>query len=78
MCLFCFRVLDYDIYSVNDVIGKIYVDFNSLLIKDFFKVISGWFLIYDIMYGMFIIWGIGSDCLLILWVFSLVLWIIFL
>lgn len=62
MCLFCFRVLDYDIYSVNDVIGKIYVDFNSLLIKDFFKVISGWFLIYDIMYGMFIIWGIGSDC----------------
>lgn len=78
MCLLCFRVLDHDTYSANDAIGKIYVDLNPLLTKDPLKVISGWFPIYDTMHGMFITWGTGSDCQLILWEFSPVLWTTFL
>ena len=28
-----FRVMDYDTYSANDAIGKVYVDLNPLLVR---------------------------------------------
>lgn len=44
-------VFDYDIYSANDVIGKVYIDIDFLFYSEVVIVISGWFLIYDIIYG---------------------------
>ncbi|CAG2160615.1 unnamed protein product [Oppiella nova] len=46
------RVMDYDTYSANDAIGKIYIDLNPLLSKDSRHVMSGWFPIYDTMHGI--------------------------
>ncbi|XP_054160558.1 C2 domain-containing protein 5-like [Oppia nitens] len=46
------RVMDYDTYSANDAIGKVYIDLNPLLSKDSRHVMSGWFPIYDTMHGI--------------------------
>ncbi|KAL3842209.1 hypothetical protein ACJMK2_020248 [Sinanodonta woodiana] len=46
------RAFDHDTYSSHDVIGKVYIDLNPLLMKDGPSVISGWFPIYDTMHGI--------------------------
>ncbi|KAG8194303.1 hypothetical protein JTE90_004531 [Oedothorax gibbosus] len=46
------RVMDYDTYSANDAIGKIYIDLNPLLCKESGSLLSGWFPIYDTMHGI--------------------------
>lgn len=46
------RIMDYDTYSANDAIGKVYLDLNPLLSKDSGHVMSGWFPIYDTMHGI--------------------------
>lgn len=46
------RIMDYDTYSANDAIGKVYIDLNPLLQKDSKHVLSGWFPIYDTMHGI--------------------------
>lgn len=46
------RIMDYDTYSANDAIGKVYIDLNPLLQKDSRHVLSGWFPIYDTMHGI--------------------------
>ncbi|XP_042908943.1 C2 domain-containing protein 5 isoform X3 [Parasteatoda tepidariorum] len=46
------RVMDYDTYSANDAIGKVYIDLNPLLCKEAGSLLSGWFPIYDTMHGI--------------------------
>ena len=54
------RIMDYDTYSANDAIGKVYIDLNPLLLKadshraDSQKqiMLSGWLPIYDTMHGV--------------------------
>ncbi|KAK3597627.1 hypothetical protein CHS0354_030177 [Potamilus streckersoni] len=46
------RAFDHDTYSSHDVIGKVYIDLNPLLMKDGPSFISGWFPIYDTMHGI--------------------------
>lgn len=46
------RVMDYDTYSANDAIGKVYIDLNPLLNKETGSLMSGWFPIYDTMHGI--------------------------
>ncbi|GFU90671.1 c2 domain-containing protein 5, partial [Trichonephila clavipes] len=46
------RVMDYDTYSANDAIGKVYIDLNPLLCKESGSLLSGWFPIYDTMHGI--------------------------
>lgn len=43
--------MDYDTYSANDAIGKVYIDLNPLLGKDVGSTLSGWLPIYDTMHG---------------------------
>lgn len=43
--------MDYDTYSANDAIGKVYIDLNPLLCKEAGSLLSGWFPIYDTMHG---------------------------
>ncbi|KRX62840.1 C2 domain-containing protein 5, partial [Trichinella sp. T9] len=45
------RVMDYDTYSANDSIGRVYVDLTPLLHAKK-REISGWFPIYDTMNGV--------------------------
>jgi len=46
------RVMDYDTYSANDAIGKVYIDLNPLLLcRDTASAMSGWIPIYDTMHG---------------------------
>ena len=47
------RLMDYDVYSANDAIGKVYIDLNPLLMRCKESVISGWYPIYDTMHGTF-------------------------
>ncbi|GIY63855.1 c2 domain-containing protein 5 [Caerostris extrusa] len=49
---FRFEVMDYDTYSANDAIGKVYIDLNPLLCKESGSLLSGWFPIYDTMHGI--------------------------
>lgn len=44
--------MDYDTYSANDAIGKVYIDLNPLLGKDVGSGLSGWLPIYDTMHGI--------------------------
>lgn len=46
------RIMDYDTYSANDAIGKVYIDLNPLLYKDSVHAMWGWFPIYDTMHGI--------------------------
>ena len=46
------RIMDYDTYSANDAIGKVYIDLNPLLYKDSGHMMWGWFPIYDTMHGI--------------------------
>ncbi|KAH6936669.1 hypothetical protein HPB50_020576 [Hyalomma asiaticum] len=46
------RIMDYDTYSANDAIGKVYIDLNPLLGKDVGSTLSGWLPIYDTMHGI--------------------------
>ncbi|XP_035703708.1 C2 domain-containing protein 5 isoform X4 [Folsomia candida] len=52
------RLMDYDTYSANDAIGKVYLDLNPLLINstktkdNWGKTISGWLPVYDTMHGL--------------------------
>lgn len=46
------RIMDYDTYSANDAIGKVYIDLNPLLGKDVGSGLSGWLPIYDTMHGI--------------------------
>ncbi|XP_076328860.1 C2 domain-containing protein 5 isoform X4 [Tachypleus tridentatus] len=45
------RIMDYDTYSANDAIGKVYVNLNPLLYKQL-GFLSGWYPIYDTMHGI--------------------------
>ncbi|CAN7938401.1 unnamed protein product [Ixodes hexagonus] len=45
------RIMDYDTYSANDAIGKVYIDLNPLLVKEVGSTLSGWLPIYDTMHG---------------------------
>jgi C2 domain len=45
------KVMDYDIYSSNDPIGKVCLSLNPLLHQDT-KGFSGWYPIYDTMQGI--------------------------
>ncbi|XP_074605464.1 C2 domain-containing protein 5 isoform X3 [Brevipalpus obovatus] len=46
------RIMDYDTYSANDAIGKVYIDLNPLLFKGEKNAMWGWFPIYDTMHGI--------------------------
>uniref|UniRef100_A0A131XVV3 Putative ca2+-dependent phospholipid-binding protein n=2 Tax=Ixodes ricinus TaxID=34613 RepID=A0A131XVV3_IXORI len=46
------RIMDYDTYSANDAIGKVYIDLNPLLVKEVGSTLSGWLPIYDTMHGI--------------------------
>ncbi|EFX89381.1 hypothetical protein DAPPUDRAFT_40738 [Daphnia pulex] len=48
------RLMDYDTYSANDAIGKVYLDLNPLLVTPGISghVLSGWLPVYDTMHGM--------------------------
>ena len=56
------RIMDYDTYSANDAIGKVYIDLNPLLLKaddDRLSgnphqqiMLSGWLPIFDTMHGV--------------------------
>nr|XP_040568635.1 C2 domain-containing protein 5-like isoform X5 [Lepeophtheirus salmonis] len=49
------RVMDYDTYSANDAIGKVYVDLNPLLLlaeDSSSGTMSGWLPIFDTMQGL--------------------------
>lgn len=43
--------MDYDTYSANDAIGRVYLDLNPLLSKYGPSQIAGWLPIYDTMHG---------------------------
>ncbi|OQR66768.1 hypothetical protein BIW11_02300, partial [Tropilaelaps mercedesae] len=45
------RVMDYDTYSANDAIGKVYIDLNPLL-RATGCVLQGWLPIYDTLHGI--------------------------
>lgn len=48
------RVMDYDTYSANDAIGRVYLDLSPLLSRrDGPAQIGGWLPIYDTMHGIF-------------------------
>ncbi|KAJ3363981.1 hypothetical protein HDU91_002785 [Kappamyces sp. JEL0680] len=46
------KVLDYDQITYNDSIGMVLIDLNPLLAWDSSGVISGWFPIYDTLFGI--------------------------
>uniref|UniRef100_A0A5S6QR10 C2 domain-containing protein n=1 Tax=Trichuris muris TaxID=70415 RepID=A0A5S6QR10_TRIMR len=45
------RVMDYDTYSANDAVGRVYIDLSPLL-SGRGPQIAGWFPIYDTMHGI--------------------------
>lgn len=45
------RIMDYDTYSANDAIGKVYINLNPLLINPG-RSMSGWLPIYDTLHGI--------------------------
>lgn len=45
------RIMDYDTYSANDAIGKVYINLNPLLVTPS-KSMSGWLPIYDTLHGI--------------------------
>lgn len=48
-----FKVMDYDMYSANDAIGKVTLNLTPLLLqKDTSRGMSGWIPIFDTMYGI--------------------------
>lgn len=47
------RVMDYDLYSANDAIGKVSLNLGPLLLqKDTSRGLSGWIPIWDTMLGI--------------------------
>ncbi|XP_064482437.1 C2 domain-containing protein 5-like isoform X3 [Ornithodoros turicata] len=44
------RIMDYDTYSANDAIGKVYIGLSPMLSRD--VMFSGWLPIYDTMHGI--------------------------
>lgn len=56
------RIMDYDTYSANDVIGKVYLSLNPLLIPNSIElksrksgkgsVMTGWIPVYDTLQGI--------------------------
>lgn len=54
------RIMDYDTYSANDVIGKVYLSLNPLLLPSSLehnpqkssKGLSGWIPVYDTLQGI--------------------------
>lgn len=47
------RVMDYDVYSANDAIGKVSLSLGPLLLqKDASRGMSGWIPIYDTIQGI--------------------------
>lgn len=69
------RIMDYDTYSANDAIGKVYIDLNPLLLKaDSHRVASdgskqimlnGWLPIFDTMHGVRGTYSITASFLLL-------------
>lgn len=45
------RIMDYDTYSANDAIGKVYINLNPLLLNPC-RSMSGWLPIYDTLHGI--------------------------
>lgn len=45
------RIMDYDTYSANDAIGKVYINLNPLLINPG-RSMGGWLPIYDTLHGI--------------------------
>jgi hypothetical protein len=45
------RIMDYDTYSANDAIGKVYINLNPLLGNECGHTMWGFFPIYDTMHG---------------------------
>lgn len=45
------RIMDYDTYSANDAIGKVYINLNPLL-TNYGHSMSGWLPIYDTLHGI--------------------------
>lgn len=45
------RIMDYDTYSANDAIGKVYINLNPLLVNPG-RSMSGWLPIYDTLHGI--------------------------
>jgi hypothetical protein len=45
------RIMDYDTYSANDAIGKVYINLNPLLLNPG-RSMSGWLPIYDTLHGI--------------------------
>lgn len=45
------RVMDYDTYSANDAIGKVFINLKPLLTRDS-AMMRGWFPIFDTMHGI--------------------------
>lgn len=45
------RVMDYDTYSANDAIGKVYINLNPLLLNTG-RSMNGWLPIYDTLHGI--------------------------
>jgi len=46
------KVLDYDVYSAHDTIGKVIIGLSSLLLKNGTNELGGWFPIYDTLHGI--------------------------
>ena len=60
------RIMDYDTYSANDAIGKVYIDLNPLLLSHqpghsadtraetsgVGNIMSGWLPVFDTMHGI--------------------------
>lgn len=45
------RIMDYDTYSANDAIGKVYINLNPLLLNPC-RSMNGWLPIYDTLHGI--------------------------
>lgn len=48
----CSRVLDYDVYSSHDAIGRVYVDLTPMLNTRGASHIAGWLPILDSIHGI--------------------------
>ena len=46
------RLMDHDTYSAHDVIGKVYINLNSLMDNESPSMLTGWFPIFDTLHGV--------------------------
>ncbi|XP_065055767.1 C2 domain-containing protein 5-like isoform X2 [Rhopilema esculentum] len=46
------KVLDYDMYSAHDTIGKVMIGLSSLILRNGTNEMRGWFPIYDTLHGI--------------------------